>query len=275
VSTPPNKEEKAGALGRHKGATSCLTSRSPRRPAKQERLKEPHESVRSERPAPIPSDCQKTKANRDCKSRTVVSRPPQRKPGGKDKTASRCGKTQSGRPYPKKKGKRVVYQKWHIPQESWNLKRSPRLVRLRKSLAKVVRGKCPFYQFKDLLRNVKIRSLGSYNRYKSILEGGFLLTRRSIGIGILPPIRKVVNLSFREMEILISKLPFWATSYDKSHIRRVAILARNQASSRTMRNTESNPNGVRIRLRAPLCSVVRTIPRANRRSVGISGKHLL
>jgi hypothetical protein len=100
--------------------------------------------------------------------------------------------------------------------ESWNFKRSPRLKQLKKSIALAKEGKNLLYGFKDLFRKVKIRTLEDYNRYKSIVDGGLFLTRKSIGIGIIPPVRKVRKLSFRELEFLYSKLAFWPTSFSPS-----------------------------------------------------------
>jgi hypothetical protein len=125
---------------------------------------------------------------------------------------------------------KVIWEKIQIPEDSWNLKRSPRLKRLKASRNQVRKGFCPYRKFKDLFKSVKIHSLKVYNRYKPILENGLLLTRRSIGNRVTPQIRKVTRLSFKEMEIIISKLPFWATSYTIMEIYDVARVAFSQHS---------------------------------------------
>jgi hypothetical protein len=226
----PSKRKggQAAALGRQRGSLRKTTSKGrPGYPAK-EYLKEPRHSVQSIRPVPIPSSGQKStvadeKSGRwfDLRSYMTIDERLNALLDGDDQTSHR---RVLGIKQPRTK---LIYQKWCINHESWNLKRSPRLRRLKNSLAKVKGGRNPFYQFKDLFQNVKIRNLGEYNRYKAILEDGFLLTGRSIGIWITPQIRRVKSLSIREMEIVISKLPFWATSYEFSQIRRLALMISN------------------------------------------------
>lgn len=121
---------------------------------------------------------------------------------------------------------RLIYQKLELGLTSWNLKRSPRLKKLKLSIKKVIEGRNPFYKWKDILTNVKISNMETYNRYKTVLEGGFLFTRRSIGDWVEPQIRIVRKLSFHMMEILISKLPFWATSYSIAKIYDVVRIAK-------------------------------------------------
>lgn len=108
---------------------------------------------------------------------------------------------------------RLIYQKLELGLAPWNLKRGARLRKLKLSIQKVREGRNPFYKWKDILANVKISNVETYNRYKAVLEGGFLFTRRSIGDWVEPQIRIIKRLSFHMMETLISKLPFWATSY--------------------------------------------------------------
>jgi hypothetical protein len=226
----------ADALDEHTGSKRLKKPKdNPRRVAKR-RLKEPQIiSVKAKTPAPMSSKKGKTPSGKGQKkalrrnkshasSRTqyqVISdliygdAPPiQRTP--KDKT---------------RRG-RVKYRKWILDSQSWNFKRSPCLKQLKNSLRKVVRGANPFYEFKDLFKKVKVDTLGIYNRLKSILNGGLLVTTRSIGFGLIHPIRKVGRLSFREMELLVSKLPFWATSYSYSDIRAIAFVINNHVPVR-------------------------------------------
>jgi hypothetical protein len=224
---PPNKGgSEADALGRRKGSLKLnKVQNNPRWPANKDHLKEPRDGVLVNKLAPIPSKGKEPLRLKDKKSSgyTEPKRPtkplPSRWVNRKLELLINDGRPLlRGRLRPKKPKTKVIFQKWNLDNESWNLKRSPRLKRLRWSLAKVVKGENPFYKFKDLLKKVKVRSLGAYNRYKSILDGGFLVGARSIGIRVTPQIRKVVSLSFREMEILISKLPYWATSYESCDI---------------------------------------------------------
>jgi hypothetical protein len=158
---------------------------------------------------------------------------------------------------------KVKFQKWDLTNESWNLKRSPCLRRLTSSLNKVKHGKNPYFQFKDLLVSARVRSLGAYNRYKSILEGGFFVSAKPVGVWITPQIRKAKNLSFQDMEILISKLPFWATSYTPAQIARLLSLVRNQVSTKGKAkqcHQQRSMDYLRVPLSAPWC----VLPRTNR-----------
>jgi hypothetical protein len=138
-------------------------------------------------------------------------------------------KTGNSRKKPKVK---IKFQKWDLDNEPWNLKRSPCLARLKNSLSLVKEGKNPFFKFKDLLTKIKIRTLGEYNRYMTILEGGLILTRKPIGIKVTPLIRKVKTLSFRDIEIIVSKLPYWASSYESCDIQKLAGVAKSHSSYR-------------------------------------------
>jgi hypothetical protein len=258
-------------LGRHKAVKKISkSSNKPRRPGK-DRLKEQHPiKVLSGRQAPKPILGQKTENK------------PAKKPGGPRKRPQPLhginawlmslvdsGKSPKWR-WPKgKKPKKpkVKFQKWDLTHEPWNFKRSPSLRRLKKSLIQVKRGKCPYFKFKDLFRKIKIRTLGRYNRVMSILEDGLLVTARPIGIRLTAQIRRVRKLSFRDLETLVSKLPFWATSYRPATMYRLACIAGSYMSSENLRNSLSNSSGGGICPRAPIYSVVRT-PRTNRHRVG-------
>jgi hypothetical protein len=229
---PPNKGGSVtDPLGRGKGRGKRKNSPIvPKRPVK-DRLKEPHDGVRSVRPAPSPTKGVNTSGMTTISS-PALQRPrvPFRHPVTPNESINRalCRVIDGGvvprRDPPKHKPKRsVIYQKLVLDDEPWNFKRSPSLKLLKKSIQRVKERNNPFYEFKDLFCKVKIRNLEEYNRYKSILEGGFFLTRRSIGIGIVPPIRKVKNLSFQDMEFLISKLPFWATSFQLFQMKELAL----------------------------------------------------
>ena len=212
-------------LGRDRGVRRTKKpSKGPWRPPKKERLKESHDGVRSVRPTPIPTSGQNP-TSRDKKSRgTSNSSSPAKttlgantpRGGGEPKNMGSLGEKSKAKP-------RLIHQKMVIRQELWNLKRSPHLRRLSRAVAKVKEGRNPFFKFKDLFRKVKVRHPGDYNRYNTILSGGILFTRRSIGIRLTDQIRKVKKLSYREMETLISKLPFWATSYEYQQIANLAF----------------------------------------------------
>jgi hypothetical protein len=232
---PPNKGgSEADPLGRGKGLNRKPSVNVPWRPAK-DLLKQPRKSVLSEKRAALPKrEVEKTPLGNVIKrSRRQEYVPwPIRKVNEKLLASIGPGEPLRKRNFRTKKSKvKFKYQKWILEDESWNLKRSPRLKKLKKNFKKVVRGKNPYYQFKDVFKNVKIRNLGNLDRYKSILKGGFLATTRSIGIRVTAQIRKVENLSTRDMEILISKLPFWATSYTLPEMRKLCFLIRNQVSN--------------------------------------------
>jgi hypothetical protein len=231
---PPNKGgSEADPLGRGKGRRRKPSSTVPWRPAK-DLLKQPRKSVLSEKRAALPTKVvEKTPLGNVIKrSRRQEYVPwPIRKVNEKLLASIGPGEPLKKRNFRTKKPKvKFRYQKWLFEDESWNLKRSPRLKKLKKNFKKVVAGKNPFYQFKDVFKNVKIRNLGNLDRYKSILKGGFLATTRSIGIRVTAQIRKVGNLSTRDMEILISKLPYWATSYTLPEIRKLCFLVCGQVS---------------------------------------------
>lgn len=202
-----------GPLGRDKGASkSEKLRRSPKRPGK-ERLKESQISVQSNRLTPIPTVGQKSYGKRGYKPQGM----------GNSFTLSestwRENTPRGGRVSPRKgsfreKSKRkVIYRKMVIDHELWNLRRSPHLKQLKRAILQVKRRRNPFFKFKNLFRKVKVRNPGDYSRYNTILKGGIFLTRKSIGIKVGTNIRKAKKLSYRDLEILISKLPFWATSY--------------------------------------------------------------
>lgn len=241
---PPLSESRggfAGALGRRRLGRGGKIPRSIPGTPQKEYLKGAHISERLEKPPLKPTLCKKTQRNglerpdKLSRNRRKVPTPT------KSLNEKLCRLIREGLPSnkgtPTKKRKcRVLDQKWIIDTELWNLKRSPHLKALRRSVNKAKEGKNPFFRFKDLFRKVKIRSPGEYNRYKSILEDGFFLTRKSIGIGIIPPIRRVKRLSYQEMEFLISKLPFWATSYKFAEICKLARVASNYLPNRNTRN---------------------------------------
>jgi hypothetical protein len=228
---PPSKgKRKAGALGRHRGSKSKTNDKSPRRPAK-DRLKEPHDGVLPGKHAPIPKQKGK-KPDAYSKNSRPVSVPVRSARSRLCQDIDRrinvlidgSQPLNKGSPKEKKPRTRIKYQKWDLSAESWNFLRGSRLKRLRKSLNQVIEGRNPFYKFKGIFNNVKIHNLGYYNRLTAILDNGYVLSGRPIGIGIVPPIRRVWKLSFREVEFLISKLPFWATSYKYSKIYKLAMV---------------------------------------------------
>jgi hypothetical protein len=220
-------------LGRGKGRRRKPSTTVPWRPAK-DLLKQPRKSVLSEKRAALPTREVELSplGNVIKRSRRQVYVPwPIRKVNEKLLASVGPGEPLKKRNFRTKKPKiKFKYQKWIFEDESWNLKRSPRLKKLKKNFKKVVEGRNPYYQFKDVFKNVKIRHLGNLDRYKSILNGGFLATTRSIGIRVTAQIRKVENLSIRDMEILISKLPYWATSYTLPEIRKLCFLVCGQVS---------------------------------------------
>jgi len=236
-------------LGRDKGTQRVYRPQSgPRRPPKKERLKESHDGVQSERPTPKPTSMAKP-ARRDKKSRgTSYSSSPSKSTFG-DFIPRGGGDPNKGSLGEKSKTK-LIHQKMVIQHELWNLKRSPHLRRLTRAVAKVKEGRNPFFKFKNLFRTVKIRHPGDYHRYNTILEGGILLTKRSMGIRLTDQIRKVKKLSYREMEILISKLPFWATSYEYKQIAQLAFAIGNRCPRGT--SEALSPPKAYNRLRAPV-----------------------
>lgn len=222
-------------LGRDKGIQrSKKPLKGPWRPPKKERLKESHDGVQSERLTPIPTSG-KNPTRRDEESLGICGSLFPSKSAKGIGTPGCGGKPKKGSLGEKSKIK-LIHQKMVIQHELWNLKRSPHLRRLSRAVTKVKEGRNPFFKFKDLFQSVKIRHPDDYTRYNAILEGGILLTRRSIGIRLTNQIRKVKKLSYREMEILISKLPFWATSYEYQQIARLAIAISWSLSSRNMRS---------------------------------------
>jgi hypothetical protein len=216
------------ALGRRKGLSRSKKSRDvPKHPSFEECLKEPHNRVRSERPAPIPDKTEKVKVKKVYKPRDSIKSRPSRSIDKQVNNLIDRGLSPERRTFRSKKPKVMIkYQKWELDEEPWNLKRSPRLRQLKKAKLKVKYGRNPFFQFKDLFSKVKIQNLGVANRYMTILKGGLLLTKRSIGTWVTPQIRRVASPSFRELEIIISKLPFWATSYSFPKIRKLAFLVK-------------------------------------------------
>jgi hypothetical protein len=149
-------------------------------------------------------------------------------------------------PKPKRDRNKIKFHKWELDSESWNFKRSPHLIRLRKNLNKVIGGRNPFYRFKDLFKR-KILKPGILKRLNNLLDGGLLVTTRALGVGIKHPIRKVRKLSFQDMELLISKLPFWATSYSFTTISKIAFLMNSQVPVRpceaSLPKTDGSPPG--------------------------------
>jgi hypothetical protein len=232
-----------GALGGHRGSGLIRFGRSPGRLVK-DRPKEPHDGVVSERLAPKPVS--KKRKLRDKSPKVTSVRKPERpkrrsRPHqGVDEYLNRLidgGEPRTRAPKVKRPWVKVKYQKWDLTQESWNFKRSPRLKKLRKSLNQVIKGNNAFYKFKAIFANVKISTPGEYNRYMSILSEGLLVTARPIGIRITPLIRKVRNLSYQDLEFLISKLPFWATSYETAKIHKLALAIRfSQSNGRSEAN---------------------------------------
>lgn len=228
---PPEGGSQAGSLGRNRGAMKGKNpSSSPGHPAK-ECLKEPRDGVRSERSAPEPivgvvsykKDRMSNSRKRHLRNRNPLS---QTKPINQVLVRQLNGGKSPKRDRFRVKAKpKIIYQKWDLSNEPMNFKRSPRLKQLRESLRQTKEGRNPYFRFKDLFRKVKVRTQRHYDRYMSILEDGLLITKRSIGIRVTPLIRKVKKLSFRELEILISKLPFWATSYRPATIYRLVVQA--------------------------------------------------
>jgi hypothetical protein len=156
---------------------------------------------------------------------------------------------------------RVIFHKWEFDEESWNFKRSPRLKQLRNNWFKTVKGRNPFYRFKDLFKNVKINTLGMYNRLKALLDRGLLVTTRSIGVGIKHPLRRISSPSIQDVEFIISKLPFWVTSYKFSEISKIAFLVLSQMPcGKFAKFVQTQQIGLPT---GPTMSVVRT-PRTNR-----------
>jgi hypothetical protein len=267
-----NARRGTGALGRPVGTKKDKkASKYPARPGK-DRVKERHSiKVEPERHVPEPKGeggkpSPKAKLAKKRPSRSQSSRNPDEVL--KNLTGDDFPRT---RRYPRVKcsRKKLIYQKMDLANEPWNLLRSPSLKRLKKSLAQVKKGNNPFYKFKDQLREVKIRTLGRYNRLMSALSGGLLFTAYPIGCWVTPCIRKVRKLSFRDLEILVSKLPFWATSYRPATLHRVVnIVEETMASSGNLRNSFVKNNAEANCLRAPVLCVVRTNTRANRHGVG-------
>jgi hypothetical protein len=219
-------------LGRNWGASkNKRSSKKPRRPVK-ERLKEAHLiSVKSERHPPIPTSGEKPTSNGEIpfrrKNLERVRVPlihPSKLLGRGLSPPTKDGSSLEKGPSRKKPRRKVIYQKMVIDHELWNFKRSPNFKQLKFSVAKVKEGRNPFFKFKDLFQQVQIRSPDELSRYNAILKGGILLSKRSIGIRITPLIRKVRKLSCRDMEFLISKLPFWATSYRHDQMIKLAFV---------------------------------------------------
>jgi hypothetical protein len=170
-------------------------------------------------------------------------------------------------PKPKRFQGRLKYRKWLLESQSWNFKRSPYLARLRKNLNKVIEGDNPFYRFKDVFRKGRINIPGKYNRLKNLLDKGLLVTTRTIGVGIIYPIRKVRKPSLQEVEFIISKLPFWATSYKFTTIRKIAFLIKCQVPVRPCEASLPKTDGLPTGPVNPWC--VRHVPtgKAGRRSI--------
>jgi hypothetical protein len=216
---PVKGSSETGALGRHVGSSYTRFKKSPGRLGK-DRPKESHDGVVSERLTPNSQSIPKWNGRQQNSAESVKKQKRSIRPGPHqdiDKYLNRLidgGKPPNKRP-PEALPPRVKvkFQKWDLSKESWNFKRSPSLTRLKKSLRRVIEGNNAFYKFKSIFRNVKITTPERYNRCMSILYGGLIVSTKPIGIGIVPPIRKVRKLSFQDLEFLISKLPFWATSY--------------------------------------------------------------
>jgi hypothetical protein len=218
-------------LGRNKGAQEVKKPlRSPQRPAK-ERLKEAHNSVKSERQPPIPISNKKITNNgqKPFRSKNLervripLIHPSKLFARGLSPPIEDGCSLEKGSPGRTSKRK-IIYQKLVIDRELWNFKRGPNFKQLKKSIVKVKEGRNPFFKFKDLFQQVQIRAPDELRRYNAILKGGILLSKRSLGIKITPLIRKVNKLSYRDMEFLISKLPFWATSYRHDQMIKLAFV---------------------------------------------------
>jgi hypothetical protein len=223
-------------LGGHKGKKKDYKpSIDPRRPGK-DRPKERHSTkvgLNRHVPKPIPLK-ENVKGKSAKKPKKGVPHPKsQWRADKKLKVSAGCDFSRNTRfPKPKKQRVKVIYQKWRFPDEPWNLLRSPSLRRLKLSLMRVKKGNNPFYKFKDLCRHVKIRTPGRYKRFMSILSGGLVITPLPLGCWVSPQIRKVRKLSFQDLETLISKLPYWATSYEPEIFHKIAVLVENDHVSR-------------------------------------------
>jgi hypothetical protein len=119
----------------------------------------------------------------------------------------------------------LKYQKIDVGNTSWNFRRSPRFKRLKLSLLKTKERRNPFFRWKGILKKIKIPNAKTQSRYMAILSDGLLFTGGRLGIGLTSQIRIVRKLSFRNTEILLSKLPFWATSYSTSDVRDIVRLS--------------------------------------------------
>lgn len=120
-------------------------------------------------------------------------------------------------PLPERR-KRMIYDKVDLTTEPWNLKRSPRLKLLLVRVNEIKEGFNPFFKFRRIFKRTKIKNCNVYNRCMKVLNGGLIYTDQTIGIKLTGHIRKVSHLTKRSLEILLSRLPFWASSYTCSQI---------------------------------------------------------
>jgi hypothetical protein len=109
-----------------------------------------------------------------------------------------------------------LYEDVHISDQYAKLKRTY------KSFDRNVKGLNPWFQIRNRLRfSTQPIEPWKISKIKSILEGGLVYTSFSIGVRVGKTLRLVKGLTPHGMRFLISRLPFWATSYSS---RDVALL---------------------------------------------------
>jgi hypothetical protein len=127
-------------------------------------------------------------------------------------------------PSPKQgKGDRFIYSKWSVPE------RHPaftpeRLKLLSKSINSIRRGYSPLHRFKEVFKGFLKTDLKTQQKVISLLEGGLIHSDKSVGILLSKEIYRVTNPSLKLADFILSRVPFWGTSYSLSDIKDIVCL---------------------------------------------------
>jgi hypothetical protein len=145
------------------------------------------------------------------------------------------GKTHSSielrKPKIKAPRNRFVSAKLDIPDELVRFKRSRDFKDLKRSLRATNGGRNPFYRFRAALKNLRRCPTHIQDQISSALEGGLIMTDKYFpGIRITNRILMVKKPSWWDTEILLSKLPYWATSYTTPVIHKIVSLVKKRGA---------------------------------------------
>jgi hypothetical protein len=123
-----------------------------------------------------------------------------------------------------KRVEKFKFTKLVIPQELRGSLNPSKIKTLSVSLNSIRGGYSPYYRFRNIFKDFKRCRLHIQQKIQCLLDNALIFTKIPVGIPLTENIRLVRGPTLKICDFILSRVPFWGSSYTKSVILDIVCL---------------------------------------------------